>query len=93
MPPHPTPSPAKLACLEKKATPQTLRKSCDLPPSGYIRQSQLIPQVIPISPATLWRWVKTGQFVAPVKLGGPGSNVTAWKCEDVRRWMDSKESK
>ena len=58
-----------------------------LPPTGYIRQSQLIPAIIPIAPATLWRWVKTGRFVAPVKLG---DNVTAWRCEDVRQWLDAK---
>lgn len=61
-----------------------------LPPTGYIRQSQLIPNIIPIAPATLWRWVKTGQFIAPVKLS---ENVTAWRCEDVRQWLDAKGSK
>jgi prophage regulatory protein len=61
-----------------------------LPPTGYIRQSKLIPNIIPVSPATLWRWVKTGQFVAPVKLG---NNTTAWRCEDVRQWLDAKGSK
>jgi predicted DNA-binding transcriptional regulator AlpA len=61
-----------------------------LPPTGYIRQSKLIPNIIPIAPATLWRWVKTGQFVAPVKLG---NNTTAWRCEDVRQWLDAKSAK
>lgn len=61
-----------------------------LPPTGYIRQSQLIPAIIPIAPATLWRWVKTGQFISPVKLG---NNTTAWRCEDVRQWLDAKAAK
>jgi len=61
-----------------------------LPHTGYIRQNQLIPAIIPIAPATLWRWVKTGQFVAPVKLG---NNTTAWRCEDVRQWLDDKAAK
>jgi predicted DNA-binding transcriptional regulator AlpA len=58
-----------------------------LPPTGYIRQSKLIPDILPVSPATLWRWVKSGEFVAPVKLG---NNTTAWRCEDVRQWLDAK---
>ena len=79
------PNAARLACLEKKAPPHR-----GLPATGYIRQSQLIPNIIPIAPATLWRWVKSGQFIAPVKLG---DNVTAWRCEDVRQWLDAKGSK
>lgn len=58
-----------------------------LPATGYIRQRQLIPAIVPISNATLWRWVKSGRFISPVKLG---DNVTAWRCEDVRAWLDAK---
>jgi prophage regulatory protein len=77
------PNAARLACLEKKSPPT------GLPPTGYIRQSQLIPAIIPIAPATLWRWVLHGKFPKPVKLG---ANVTAWRCEDVRQWLDAKAS-
>ena len=58
-----------------------------LPSTGFIRQSQLIPSILPIAPATLWRWVKSGKFVSPVKLS---DRVTAWRCEDVRQWLDDK---
>lgn len=61
-----------------------------LPQTGYIRQSQLIPAIIPIAPATLWRWVKSGQFPSPCKLG---QNTTAWHAADVRQWLDSKAVK
>lgn len=57
-----------------------------LPQSGFIRQSQLIPSLIPFSPATLWRKVKDGTFPAPVKLS---PRVTAWRVEDIRAWMQS----
>lgn len=60
-----------------------------LPQTGYIRQAQLIPYIIPISPATLWRWVKSGRFVSPVKLS---ERVTAWRCEDVRAWLDAQRA-
>lgn len=60
-----------------------------LPATGYIRQSSLIPGIVPVSSATLWRWVKELKFPAPVKLG---ENTTAWRCEDVRKWLDEKAS-
>lgn len=56
----------------------------DLPETGFVRQSQLIPHIIPFSSTTLWRKVKSGDFPAPVKLS---SRVTAWRAEDVRAWM------
>lgn len=59
----------------------------DLPATGYVRQSQLIPDIIPFSAATLWRNVKAGTFPAPVKLS---DRVTAWRVEDVRAWMESR---
>lgn len=64
-------------------------KSTDfkLPQSQYIRQSQLIPFIVPFSSATLWRKVKTGEFPKPVKLS---ERITAWKTTDVKLWIESK---
>ena len=64
-----------------------------LPDSALLRESQLVKKpnnpapVIPISPATLWRWVRLGQFPAPLKIG---QNITAWRVADVRAWMQSQ---
>lgn len=58
-----------------------------LPETGFVRQAQIIPNPIPFSPATLWRKVKDGSFPAPVKLS---ERVTAWRVEDVRAWMETK---
>lgn len=58
-----------------------------LPNSGYLRQAQLIPDVVPISGATLWRKCKAGQFPKPVKLS---ERVTAWRVGDVRAWLDAQ---
>ena len=55
-----------------------------LPETGYIRQSQLIPAIVPFSSATLWRKVKAGTFPAPVKLL---TRVTAWDVALLRRWL------
>lgn len=60
-----------------------------LPDDGYIRQSQLIPSPIPVSPATLWRMVKDGSFPAPYKLS---ERITAWRVEDVRNWMKARQA-
>jgi prophage regulatory protein len=58
-----------------------------LPDTGYLRQAQLIPDVVPISSATLWRKCKAGAFPKPVKLS---ERVTAWRVKDVRGWLDAQ---
>lgn len=58
-----------------------------LPESQYIRQSQLIPFVVPFSAATLWRKVSEKTFPAPHKLS---ARITAWKISEVSEWLDSK---
>lgn len=59
-----------------------------LPATAYIRQSQLIPDVVPFSSATLWRGVKSGKFPKPVKLT---ERVTAWKVGAIREWLSQRE--
>ena len=60
-----------------------------LPSTGFVRQSQLIPIIVPFSSATLWRKVKSGEFPKPIKLS---ERVTAWKVEDVRAWIATRET-
>ena len=63
-----------------------------LPAFGYVRLAQLIPDptqkdrpgVVPVSGATIWRWVKSGQFPPPVKLS---DRVTAWRVDDIKKWI------
>jgi prophage regulatory protein len=59
----------------------------NLPASGYIRQAQLIPHVVPFSSATLWRRCSQGLFPKPVRLS---ERVTAWRVGDVREWLESR---
>ena len=61
----------------------------ELPKTGYIRQAQLIPSIVPFSSATLWRKVKVGDFPQPVKLS---ERITAWRVEDIRVWMESRKT-
>lgn len=59
----------------------------NLPDTGFIRQAQLIPTVVPFSSATLWRKCKAGHFPKPVKLS---ERVTAWRISSVRDWLDAQ---
>jgi predicted DNA-binding transcriptional regulator AlpA len=61
----------------------------NLPAEGFIRQAQLVPQVVPFSPATLWRKVRDGEFPKPCKLS---TRVTAWRVGDVRAWLQQRAS-
>ena len=54
---------------------------------GYMRQAELLT-IIPFSPATLWRKVKAGTFVHPVKLS---TRVTAWPRAQVYAWLQEQE--
>ena len=43
-----------------------------------------------LSRTTLWRRVKTGDFPAPLRLGGAGSRAVGWRRADVEAWIDSR---
>jgi len=55
--------------------------------NAMLRQAQIVPDLVPVSPTTLWRWVKAGNFPAPVKIG---PNSTAWRTADVQNWLASR---
>ena len=42
------------------------------------------PGRLPVSPATVWRWVAEGKFVRPFALG---ANVTVWDLDEVDEWL------
>lgn len=67
---------------------ETVANFDNLPASGFIRQSKLIPAVVPFSSATLWRKCKAGLFPKPVKLS---ERVTAWRVGDVRAFLDAQQ--
>lgn len=63
-----------------------------LPDSAFIREAQLVQSPkrpgstapLPFSAPTLWRKVRDGSFVKPVKLS---ERVTAWNVGKVRAWI------
>ena len=42
------------------------------------------PGLLPVSPATLWRWVKEKKAPAPFKLG---PNVTVWDLDQIEAFL------
>ncbi len=40
---------------------------------------------LPVSPATIWRWVASGRFPRPFRLG---PNMTCWDLDEVEAWLD-----
>ena len=42
------------------------------------------PGLLPVSPATIWRWVAQKKFPAPRKLG---ENTTVWCAEEVEAFI------
>lgn len=58
-----------------------------LPRHGFVRDKVLL-QFIPFGRSTLWQKAKEGSFPAPQKLS---DGVTAWRCEDIWRWMESQK--
>ncbi|MET0014474.1 MAG: AlpA family phage regulatory protein [Sedimenticola sp.] len=64
-----------------------------LPKEGFVREKALIgdkkkgiPGILSFGHTTLWTKTKAGKFPKPVKLG---PNITAWRVEDIREYIDS----
>lgn len=58
-------------------------------PEVFLRRTQIMPALVPISTATFWRWVKNGSFPAPVKVNG----ITMWRSSDVHAWIERSTAK
>lgn len=45
------------------------------------------PGKLPVSPATIWRWVREGKFPKPFKLG---VSVTVWNAAEVDAFISKQ---
>lgn len=61
-----------------------MKDDADNETEGFIRLSQIVPGLIPVSQSTIWRWVRQRKFPAPLKLT---RGVTAWRRADVKSWL------
>ena len=55
--------------------------------SPYQTRNQL-EKLFKVSPATIYRWIKEGNFPKPVRLG---ANMVRWKASDIETWIIQKE--
>jgi predicted DNA-binding transcriptional regulator AlpA len=53
-----------------------------------LRYAELVELGIIKNRMTLRRWILSGHFPQPVRLGG---NSIAWLAADVRAWLESRE--
>jgi len=58
-----------------------------LPDTGFVRLSTIL-KIIPVGKTTWYEGIKTGRFPKSVKLG---KRITAWRVEDIRNLINSKE--
>ena len=61
-------------------------------PMRVIRVAELAttkdnPGLLPVSPATVWRWVREGKFPKPFKLG---DSVTVWNAGEVEAFIAAR---
>ena len=45
--------------------------------------------IVPISSATVYRWIERGEFPAPIRLG---ANTVAWRGSDLNEWLEARRS-
>ena len=52
------------------------------------------PEVVKItglSKTTIWRRVRSGDFPAPIRLGGLAARSVGWREAEIERWIDTRE--
>lgn len=55
--------------------------------AAFVRLTTIL-QILPISRSTWLTGIKSGHFPKPVRLG---KRITAWRVEDIRNLINSKE--
>lgn len=68
----------------------------ELPTTGYVRIWQIIgdkkkgiPPLLPVSRSTLYGWIKSSKFPAPVKLS---ERISAWPVEKIRAMLEAADN-
>ena len=57
-------------------------------PTRFLRLRDVL-QLVGVSRATLYRWVKAGLFPAPRPLTSTGS-IVAWPSTEIENWIKNK---
>lgn len=56
----------------------------DMPTERLLRR-QDVEGLVGLKHSALYRWMKTGDFPRPVRLGG---RAVRWRLSDIEDWMD-----
>ena len=62
----------------------TIDAAGSAPQVRLLRMNQIV-DLVPVSPATIWRWIRQGRFPAGTRLS---RNITVWPAEVVERWVE-----
>lgn len=60
----------------------------DLNPIGMMRAKQVL-ELVPFGRASLWKFAKSGQFPAPIRVTG---GITAWRNSEVLAWLEAQSA-
>lgn len=69
----------------------TVKKTNQMPeinPIGMMRAKQVL-ELVPFGRASLWKFAKSGQFPAPIRVTG---GITAWRNKDVIGWLEAQSA-
>lgn len=64
------------------------KKVHELNPIGMMRAKQVL-ELVPFGRASLWKFAKSGQFPAPIRVTG---GITAWRNKDVIQWLEAQSA-
>lgn len=54
----------------------------ELLPTGEVKRR------VPLSDATLWRWIKAGEFPKPMKIVGKNF----WRADEINQWIERQSA-
>ena len=60
----------------------------DMPTERFLRR-QDVEGLVGLKHSALYRWMKTGDFPRPVRLG---ARAVRWRQSDVQEWMDGLQT-
>ena len=69
-------------------TDKKLKHVHDINPMGMMRAKQVL-ELVPFGRASLWKFSKTGQFPAPIRITG---GITAWRNADILSWLEAQSA-
>lgn len=65
-----------------------MAKNNEQPATEYLRRRDIVPALVPVSPATFRRMVRDGRFPAPIRYS---IRVRLWRADEVHAWVAAHE--